>query len=265
MSKNEWKKLVGVAGRMLLAFVFVFSQTAWAGQDQKAKDKTGSAQKAAAQQTSEKQPPAATTTKVQNNQVQGEESESSVAEEKPNDVSHQGIKVHGHWTIEVRNPDGSLATRREFENSLFSGASGGSFALSSFLARQYIVGAWAVLLSGNGICAVSFGAGACNILEPSGSVYFSSSSNLTVTATNTGTVVLSGSVTTASAGQITSVNTAVLGCPPGSAYAPGCNVTAGYSVFSFTARSLDGLNGDPPAVSVSSGQLIAVTVTLSFS
>jgi hypothetical protein len=32
MSKNDLKKLVGVAGRVLLAFVVVFSQTAWAAQ-----------------------------------------------------------------------------------------------------------------------------------------------------------------------------------------------------------------------------------------
>ena len=43
MSKNEWKELVGVAGRMLLAVLFVFSQTAWAGQDQKTKDKADGA------------------------------------------------------------------------------------------------------------------------------------------------------------------------------------------------------------------------------
>lgn len=29
-----------------------------------------------------------------------------------------GIQVHGHWTIEVRNPDGSLDARYEFENAL---------------------------------------------------------------------------------------------------------------------------------------------------
>ncbi|HSP63214.1 MAG TPA: hypothetical protein VLQ90_09555, partial [Pyrinomonadaceae bacterium] len=30
----------------------------------------------------------------------------------------EGIKVHGHWTIDVRNPDGTLVTHREFENDL---------------------------------------------------------------------------------------------------------------------------------------------------
>ena len=32
----------------------------------------------------------------------------------------EGIKVHGHWEMEVRNPDGTLVTRREFENELHS-------------------------------------------------------------------------------------------------------------------------------------------------
>jgi hypothetical protein len=35
--------------------------------------------------------------------------------------AREGIKVHGHWTIEIRNPDGTLASRSEFENSLQGG------------------------------------------------------------------------------------------------------------------------------------------------
>ena len=30
----------------------------------------------------------------------------------------EGIKVQGHWIIEVQNPDGTMAHRREFENRL---------------------------------------------------------------------------------------------------------------------------------------------------
>ena len=30
--------------------------------------------------------------------------------------SQEGITVHGNWTVEVRNPDGSLATRKQFTN-----------------------------------------------------------------------------------------------------------------------------------------------------
>jgi len=30
----------------------------------------------------------------------------------------EGIKVHGDWTVEVTNPDGSLATKKQFSNSI---------------------------------------------------------------------------------------------------------------------------------------------------
>jgi hypothetical protein len=52
---------------------------------------------------------------------------------KPANGQREGIKVHGHWTIEVRNPDGSLASRTEFENSLMGG---GQETLVRLLARQ---------------------------------------------------------------------------------------------------------------------------------
>jgi hypothetical protein len=31
---------------------------------------------------------------------------------------HEGIAVHGHWTIVVKNPDGKVVSRQEFENAL---------------------------------------------------------------------------------------------------------------------------------------------------
>jgi hypothetical protein len=49
----------------------------------------------------------------------------------PNSAAHatapkgtsEAVKVHGHWTIEVRNPDGKLVKHVEFENSLDPGFS----------------------------------------------------------------------------------------------------------------------------------------------
>jgi hypothetical protein len=38
----------------------------------------------------------------------------------------QGIKIHGHWVIDVRNPDGTLAQHRDFENALTAVAGGGN-------------------------------------------------------------------------------------------------------------------------------------------
>ena len=140
MRNGEWNSLVSVAGRILLILLFVFSQSAWAGQDQKTKDKVDSAPKTAAPQVRAKQ------TSVTAARAQGEdpqsaaearngEEESIQAEEKPSgDSSREGIKVHGHWTIDVRNPDGTLVTHREFENSLVqAGSSGGGKYLSHLL------------------------------------------------------------------------------------------------------------------------------------
>jgi hypothetical protein len=46
------------------------------------------------------------------------EAASVPAKEEREDGPHEGIKVHGHWVIDVRNPDGSLVTHHEFENAL---------------------------------------------------------------------------------------------------------------------------------------------------
>src|SRR5438093_6635754 len=55
----------------------------------------------------------------------------------------KGIEVHGHWVVEVRNIDGTLAERREFENDLF----GGSRILAQLLSGAISVGnKWAVAL-----------------------------------------------------------------------------------------------------------------------
>ena len=52
-----------------------------------------------------------------------------------------GIKIHGHWKIVVRNPDGTVATRRDFENSLsYSGA----FIMQTLLGGNASPGAWAI-------------------------------------------------------------------------------------------------------------------------
>src|SRR2546428_3795116 len=52
---------------------------------------------------------------------------SARAESKGGQV--EGIKVHGHWTIDVRNPDGKLVMHREFENALTAHGGGALFQL----------------------------------------------------------------------------------------------------------------------------------------
>ena len=55
----------------------------------------------------------------------------------------EGIQVHGHWLIEVRDPDGSLVLRREFENALALGADA---LLASIFNREYGLGLWVILI-----------------------------------------------------------------------------------------------------------------------
>jgi len=55
----------------------------------------------------------------------------------------EGIKVHGHWTIVVKDPDGTVTDRREFENSL---SLGGVYLIANMVGGFYLPGAWAVSL-----------------------------------------------------------------------------------------------------------------------
>jgi hypothetical protein len=58
-----------------------------------------------------------------------------------------GVKVHGHWTIVVRNPDGTVTDRRDFENSL---ALSGAYLLQNILGGTMTPGAWAISLGAQG-------------------------------------------------------------------------------------------------------------------
>ena len=67
--------------------------------------------------------------------AKAEDEEETAAPSKP---GSEGIKVHGHWVLQVKNADGTLGERREFNNSLV--ASGGMMTGDQLLAA---------LLSGN--------------------------------------------------------------------------------------------------------------------
>ena len=53
--------------------------------------------------------------------------------EKEANGKKEGIQVHGHWVIEIRNRDGSVASRKEFDNSLATGAGNGGALLATIL------------------------------------------------------------------------------------------------------------------------------------
>lgn len=163
------------------------------------------------------------------------------------DGAHEGIKVHGHWAIEVRNPDGSVSESREFENALtVQGATG----LALFLGRRLSgAGRWSVQLfqsappagdQSSSACIDPQGArNRCIIAEPDEPTSQSNVfPNLTLEA-GAGEFLLSGSAVAAVDGVVGHVETLFIMGP-------------------FTAT-------DITPIAVFAGQSIVVTVTISFS
>jgi len=163
-------------------------------------------------------------------------------------VPGQGIKVHGHWVVEVRNADGSLELRREFENAL---QPQGKQVLLQLLAAQKAMGLWQVIVYGSssGVCNAGFGT-ICRVVEPS-SVFppgIDVFKNLTKTATGALELVLQGSFVVAITGEVREVATFIEG-------ANAATDVAG----TFTSTVLQS------PIPVQATQTVSVTVTLSFS
>jgi len=59
---------------------------------------------------------------------------------------NEDVKVHGAWTIDVRESDGSLVRHREFDNSL---SAVGKHRLADVLTRSDTAGGWAISLDGS--------------------------------------------------------------------------------------------------------------------
>jgi hypothetical protein len=287
MRNRELSKVANVVGRILLAFLFAFSQSAWAGEDPKAKDNPKQAQQAAVQQTGEKRASATTLAKMEAEE-QAEAAGKSSAEEKPSgDGKHEGIKVHGHWTIEVKNPDGTRASRVEFENSL---CCAGATALSGLLLGDVVPGGFSVYLS-NGVGVGNQGPCSPNAGGSTFCVFVGSLTNPTPNTfgdTTTGCplgancfplsialggfkmtdISLTGTATAGSNGQITDVDannllcgpTSLTATTPANAVSPNTcaagPVTNGYGLTHATLSS---------PVQVQAGQSILVNVVISFS
>ena len=169
----------------------------------------------------------------------------------------EGIKVHGHWTVVVRNPDGTQVGRHEFENALDIA---GRALLPAFLGRRLTPGSWTIKVW-DGLCPAEYGAEQCRIVE--------SSSNLAASATTftnlvlglpphgtPGEVSLSGSFTAANAGHVTRVATGLGSCV--GTWAPAaCTENFPAAIFSSTVLTTP--------IPVQQGQIVQVTVLISFS
>ena len=165
----------------------------------------------------------------------------------------EGIRVHGQWTIDVRNPNGKLVTHREFKNALTQ--SGATF-LTNFIARNFVPGEWRIMLTGT--------YGTWTISETS-SIEPSAFPTLTATYESSG-LVLRGTVTAPATGRIDEVHTGLTVC--GYSEALVCRTPGHQSdnQVRFTSKTLSPSTVPPTApVDVTQGQIIQVTVTISFS
>ncbi|MFN7918172.1 MAG: hypothetical protein U0Q55_22700 [Vicinamibacterales bacterium] len=182
----------------------------------------------------------------------------------------EGVRVHGHWIIEVRNANGTVAERREFENALMTS---GAMTLGGIMAGQTRPGYWAVGLSeslssvANSPCTV----GACVLVPPGSTTDASLFPTLTVSlnppGSLAGTLSLDGNFTATKTGIIAGVFTewqvcsAAQSCPV-PLFATPLPVTGIFSTAQplgrFTTTSISPLT-------VQSGQIVQVTVAISFS
>ena len=186
----------------------------------------------------------------------------------------EGVKVHGHWVIDVRNADGSLASHTEFENRLalpgdepFGGA--GNRILAALLGRSSSVGVWEIQLHGVNVDLCQDLAApvvnGCVITEPfAATVAANYFKNLTMTTdVQAGTIVLKGTARTNSCSgcgplPVTHVNTALRTCAAASAPSSPCTSNQNGGVFTKTEIP------DPKPI-VQFDQSIDVTVIISFS
>ncbi|NND85654.1 MAG: hypothetical protein HKN46_10950 [Acidimicrobiia bacterium] len=165
----------------------------------------------------------------------------------------QAIGVQGAWTIDVVNPDGTVAEHVEFHNDLtFNGQS----ELADFLSGDRTPGRWMIRLSTSGIAVPPPCSTTCNITEPDAAVAGAESFDLAVDRTNPQQITLRGSVDADQAGTIQRVDTFIGSCEP--TVAPtSCLATSASNLDVFTRATV-------ADVSVANGQSVQVEVVLSF-
>jgi hypothetical protein len=182
----------------------------------------------------------------------------------------EGVKVHGHWIIDVKNPDGTLAQHRDFENSLI-----GTNDMVGLLYGSEVASDFAIYLSGSTNPCSATSAYYCDIVHnlsvlPAsarcGGAYDYCVTGLTVTPTfgQNPALVLAGSLTATQAGSVSLVGTFIGICGGPSTTlttTSASSCAAGNNAYGYGALTQTSITSVP----IINGQIIQVTVTITFS
>jgi hypothetical protein len=196
---------------------------------------------------------------------------------------NQNMKMHGHWTIDIKNPDGTLAQHHEFENSI---QYDGQNYLVGLMSGYGAAGPWEIYFTSAGAVAST---SPCNTAQfPYCAIVYSTTSQpglfgcnglytcatgLTITPTfGVGpTLTLAGSIAATQAGSIGYVGTGMNACggtAGSNGYPTAISTITPSACYTSTTASFGGTATGTNLVSpisVAQGQIIQVKVVLSFS
>ena len=195
----------------------------------------------------------------------------------PSKPGTEGIKVHGHWLIDLKDKDGKVIEHRDFNNSLFIS---GADILAKLISGQSVMGSLQISAGGFIIYRPDIpnhGLNSCNSTPPASAACVP---NLTISYTHfdvpnnipNSLVTLNGSFTPTAATVVSSVGTNSVACAlsqqpttpalltesPARCAALDFDAGVGSQASFFTGTNITPIN-------VAAGQTLAITVVLSFS
>ena len=175
---------------------------------------------------------------------------------------NEGVQVHGHWTLEVRDPDGSLVSRHEFENAL---GDLGESALARVLTGWETAGHWEIYLKNDPLSGSPF---RDEVGDPANGFIVDPSCNCSGVPWrfcnlnesfnfSTSVITLTGWAQAQADGNISSVQTVAYTCQ--SNVSPSqCNCSNWFAGYQFTNTTL------PQPVELAANQWVTATVNISF-
>jgi hypothetical protein len=210
----------------------------------------------------------------------------------PAKAGQEGVKVHGHWIIDIRNADGTLDKHLDFENGFCTlsntHAGAGDASLAELIVGQSVPGPWEIFLNSPSIPSFPPGGtpgAACAAINTTSNILLLVQSNATslasgcsgaplcfpvltppvLTATTNG-IVLAGQFTIPPGTSNTTITAVQAYFGPCNASLPGSSscVANQTILLPFSGTYLTGIGSVPAAPTVIAGQTVAVSLQYSF-